>query len=273
MSAILNIVSLGLSVATAILLAFAINQSGGDLLVQLKNDANVAQLQLNDLQARIPNIEECGEILLNVTRNTTDCFEQAIDKVSINTEVITNKTAILAMNDVAGFNTTVFTTIATQCTRILTLQTQILDALANQTTTVPRVLQNGTVFISMTGGDNFTSTYNLKRLVLGGLKLTYIELEPWPFSLRTYIASANPTIRVDQFTPDIVQTGPITADVSNPLISSQGSRVQWVNPAISATSYRWKADERALEIYNTGMTAVLDTVALVRPLTVVFQYL
>lgn len=268
-----SLVTLGLSVATAILLVYTIHYSGGDQLGRLKERANSVQLQINELNAKIPNIQECGELLLNVTRNTTECFEYAIDKISNNTAQLTNLTTTLAQNEVSNYNATVTTRVQEQCARILALQSAILEASANQTTTVPRVLQNGTVFISMTGGDNFTATYELKRLIVGDLKMTFIELQPWPYSLRAYVATADPTIRVDQFTPALLAAGPVTADVTNPLIASQGARVQWVNPALKAVSYKWKNDEGALEIYNKGMTAVLDTVALVRPLTLAFQYL
>jgi len=273
MSSALGIISLGLSIATAVLLVYTIHHSGSDKLALLKERANLVQTELNALTANIPNVQECDEILVNVTRNTTECFEYAIDKVSNNTVLLTNLSAVLAQNEVSGFNNTVFTHIQEQTTRIMILQTAILEAIANQTETVPRILQNGTVFISMSGGDNFTSTYNLKRLVLGDLRMTFIELQPWPYSLRTYVAMADPTIRIDQFTPPVMAAGPVTGDVLNPLISSQASRVQWVNPDLKAVSYRWKNDEQALEIYNKGMTEVLNTVALVRPLTVVFQYL
>jgi len=272
-SAFGGLVALGLSVATAILLVYTIHHSGADDLVTLKARANSVQLDINALNARIPNIEECGQELLNVTRNTTEIFEYVIDKVSNNTDLLTNLSLTLMQNEVSNYNATLTTRIQGQCARILALQAAILEAVANQTMTVPRILQNGTVFISMSGGDNFTSTYELKRLVLGDLKMTFVELQPWPYSLRTYVAMLDPTIRVDQFTPPLMDAGPVTADVSNPFIASQGARVQWVNPALKAVSYKWKNDEQALEIYNQGMTDVLDTVALVRPLTVAFQYL
>jgi len=54
-----SVVALGLSIASAIILAFVITQSASDRLTALKQEADIAQLRLNSLASRVSTLVAC----------------------------------------------------------------------------------------------------------------------------------------------------------------------------------------------------------------------
>jgi len=263
------IVSLGLTIASAIIISFVITNSASDLLVDLKTNAAKTTIDLNALATRVPALQQCQLDTLNRTEAIVNCSNTAATILSSNAELLINKTNILNTHTVESFNNTVNTIITESCVRIAALQTQILYATLNQTTTIPQTIQNGTVTVDLVGGDMFNITYNLKRLILGDLKMTYLNLPKWSNSLTTGVGQINPVIKFKNFNPEII---PLGASVFKPLLKTQSDRVSW-SAQIIADSYRWNSTAQELEIYSVGTSSPFDLVALIEDLNVVMQFL
>lgn len=269
-----SIVALGLGIATAVLLVFVVNHSASDLLVDLKTSAAQTQVELDRLMAQLPSLLACDNQTNATVMDLMNCSDIALNGLSLNAALLANKTATLNMNSVASFNNTVNSIIQQQCDRIGLLEMQIAQAVNNQTTAIPLVLQNGTVIVRLQGGDMFNTTYELKQLVLGDLRVVTLGLPNWPNSLTSNATENNPVIFFEDFAPPmLVQPAMPAADVVKPLLSTQTARFFWTNTAIKVTHYRWNVVNQTLEFHSSGTSNPLDLVALLSPLSVLFQLL
>jgi len=268
-----SIVSLGLFIASAVVLSYVINYSAADELVRLKADAAAAQIILDGLNSRWPQAQQCEMEMLNSTARAQNCSDIATAGVIVNVQLLTNTTAILDQNRVASFNTTVASIIDSYCERIAVLQNRIVEAQINATTAVPKILQNGTANVELVGGDNFNVTYSVEQLDAGDLRMIYLNLPAWIYSLTTTNATTDPVIKYQNFDPTITQPATAAADINLPLLKTQSERFQWINASIQAVTYRWDAVNEEISINSVGTSVAFDTVAQLQPLKLVFQYL
>jgi hypothetical protein len=268
-----QIVALGLTIATAIIYSFIVTSAASDLLVDLKVDTAKTQIDLTTLAIRVPGLLQCQVETLNRTEAITNCSNLAVSLLAFNTELLTNKTNTLNMHTVESFNNTVTTIITESCERIALLQVQILQATINQTTAIPQNIQTGNVVVDLVGGDMFNLTYSVKQLVLGDLKMIYLNLPKWPNSLTTITGQVNPVVKFRQFDPPVIPGG--TNDVFKPLLITQSDRFVWTitSPQIVADSYRWDSAAQELEIHSIGTSMPTNLVALLEDLNVVMQFL
>lgn len=264
-----SVVSLGLTIASAVLIFYVITGSSSDLLVALKVDTMETQIRLDALQANLTVLEMCHTTTNETVMALMNCSDIAVAGISYNTALIVNKTTTLSQNSVAAINATVVQAIQVACDNIALLESRIAEAVANQTAATPRALQNGTVTVRMEGGDQFNITYSLNQLVLGDLRWVYLTLPVWPYSLTAANVTVNPVIFYENFVPEVmvVMAG---GNLEKPLMTTQSSRIQWQNVNIRATGFKW---DGALKIQNLGTTVYLDTVAQVGELTFLVQML
>ena len=270
------LIALCLSIASAVLFEHVVNDSALDLLTNLKTNTEKTQAELNALASRIPALQQCELNLLNTTMQLENCLANSTTMISLNTELIASKTNILKINTVSAANNTVITIIASSCARIASLESQILHATLNQTTTIPLTIQSGTVPVSLVGGNSFNIIYSLSQLILGYLNMVYLTLPKWDNSLTTNVGQSNPVIKFKQFNPEISKSAPVaTADIFKPLLRTTSDRFVWsiASPQIVANTYKWDGNLQELEIHSVGTSEPLHLVALVKDLNVIMQFL
>lgn len=260
------LVAFGLTIASSIFLYAAIHDNASTQLMELKNATALAQSEFDAVLARLPATQMCGEQLGNNTLLIQNCSDIANAIIQADSELLANKTQILAQNTVQGFNQTVVAIIAAACERILVLEQEI-----NATYAVPFDVQNGTVTVQLNGGDMFGVPYSVKQLKLNELRLIYLSLESWPFSLTTTTGQVDPVFKFTQFVPPIMQPG--GPDLAKPLMVEQSERFSWSNVGIKAVSYLWNGTSSELVIQSVGNSSQFDSVALTEPLSVVMQFI
>lgn len=275
MSSVGTFASLVLTITSAVLLSYVIHDNASILLAELKNNTAQTQLELYGLMARLPGLQSCEVALLNNTAYMNNCSTMAGVQLANNTDLLTNKTATLAMHTVASFNATVNTAILQACARVEALQTRLLYATTNQTTAVPNVLQNGTVSVSLVGGDSFPWVYELRQLVLGNdLRMTYLWTPKWNNSLTMYANVTDPVFKYGNFTPAVVTAPVAGADVFKPLLRVQSEAVKWsLGTNIVTNAYRWNSAAAELEFRSVGAAAPYNLAVLQNDLNLIFQFL
>lgn len=272
-SVIAVICCLVLTITSTIFFSAVMNDNAHDKYNDLVKNTYDLQIKINDLIIREPTIVECANNNTDSAWFLSNCSETLNTDISNNTGVLIIKEAQLDMNSVSSVNNTVVTTVMSLCDRIALLEAGILNAMTNETTTVPEIIQNGTNTISLINGQSFNFTYNLKKLIIGDLRLIYLEIPVWTQSLILNVNTVDPVIKIDNFVPSLTQAGGATVDVFKPLIRPQRLKIAWSSVNVQATSYKWTDQSNTLEIYSKGNAGALNTVGAGQEINIIFQSL